>query len=289
VSEEKDRAEALQRAYEHCDALAREHERDRWLAALFAPEEARRHLNALVAFDHEIARIRGAAREPAAGEMRLAWWGEALSGAREAEAAAHPVAAALLDTKARFGLPAQALDNLLQARIFDLYEDPMPTLYDLEAYCGETSSALFQLSTLILADGRDVGAAEASGHAGVAFGLTRVLRAFSGASARGQIFAPREVLERHGVTIEDVRTRRDSAGLRAALSELADEARRRLSEAEARLAGLPKIVFPAFAPLGAVRLDLDRLRRRRSSPFEPFAAPAPWRRQWALWRWAQAR
>jgi 15-cis-phytoene synthase len=289
MSEADERAAALRRAYEHCGALAREHERDRWLAALFAPEAARPHLNALVAFDYEVARIRGAAREPVAGEMRLAWWGEALSGARDTEAAAHPVAFALIDTQAKFGLPARAFENLLQARIFDLYDDPMPTLHDLEAYCGETSSALFQLAALILADGRDVGAADASGHAGVAFGLTRVLRSFAETSARGQIYAPRELLEPHGVTVEDVRARRDSAGLRTALSELADEARRHQSEAEARLADLPREVSSAFVPLAAVRLDLERLRRRQGSPFEPFTAPAPWRRQWALWRWARAR
>jgi len=289
MSEADERAAALRRAYEHCGALAREHERDRWLSALFAPEAARPHLNALVAFDYEVARIRGAAREAVAGEMRLAWWGEALSGARDTEAAAHPVALALIDTRAKFGLPARAFDNLLQARIFDLYDDPMPTLHDLEAYCGETSSALFQLAALILAEGQDVGAAEASGYAGVAFGLTRILRMFPEAGARGQIYAPRELLERHAVTAEDVAARRDSPGLRAALCELADEARRRLSEAEARLGHLPKSISPAFVPLGAVRLDLDRLRRRRGSPFAPFAAPPPWRRQWALWRWARAR
>ena len=31
--------------------------------------------------------------------------------------------------------------DLIDARIFDLYDDPMPSLNDLEGYCGETSSA----------------------------------------------------------------------------------------------------------------------------------------------------
>ncbi len=220
--------------------------------------------------------------------MRLAWWREALAGVRDAEASGHPVAAALIDAKARFALPAAAFDDLLQARSFDLYDDPMPTLADLEAYCRQTASTLFHLAALILGEGRDLGAAAASEAAGLAFGLTEVLRTFPETNARGPIYLPREMLERCGASLEDVRARRDGAPLRAALSELVAEARRRLEEAEALLADLPRVVMPAFVPLGATRLDLARLRRARA-PFEPFAAPSPWRRQWALWRWARRR
>jgi phytoene synthase len=291
MSERQERAEALARAYAHCADLARERERDRWLAALFAPEAARPPLHALAAFAHETARVRAAASEPLAGEMRLAWWREALAGLRDAEAAGHPVAAALIDVKARFALPLAAFEDLLQARAFDLYDDTMATLADLEAYCRKTASALFHLAALILGEGRDLGAAEASDVAGLAFGLTEVLTTFAKTGARGPIFLPREMLERRGASLHDVRARRDEAALRAVLAvlaELRELAERRLAEAETRVAALPAILAPAFIPLGGVRLDLARLRRARA-PFEPFAAPAPWRRQWALWRWARAR
>ena len=288
MSETQERAEALALAYAHCAGLARERERDRWLSALFAPEAARPPLHALAAFGAEVARIGAAAHEPLAGEMRLTWWREALAGAREAEASGHPVAAALIDAKTRFALPAAAFDDLLQARGFDLYDDAMPRLADLEAYCRQTASALFHVAALILGEGRDLGARQASEAAGLAFGLAEGLRRFPQAGPRGPIFLPRDVLERCGASLQDVRARRDGAPLRAALGELHAEARRRLEEAEALLADLPRAVVPAFVPLGAVRLDLARLQRARS-PFEPFDAPAPWRRQWALWRWAHAR
>ncbi len=288
MSDSKERAEALRQAYDHCGALAREHDRDRWLSALFAPEAARPHLYALAAFAYEIDRVSAAVREPLAGEMRLAWWREALAGERDAEALSHPVAAAVIDTTAEFALPAPAFDDLLQARSFDLYDDPMATLGELEAYCRRTASAVFQLAALILGEGRDLRAAEASEAAGLAFGLTGVLRTFAEVSARGPIFLPRELLERHGASLEDARARRDGAGLRAALAEVRALAVRRLEEAEALVGDLPRTVMPAFVPLGAVRLDLARLQCVRA-PFEPFAAPSPWRRQWALWRWARRR
>ena len=93
----------------------READRDRYLATLFAPAEQRDALFALYAFNVEIARVRDLAREPMPGEIRLQWWREALSGEREGEAAAHPVAAALRETLARYGLLATPLLELIDA------------------------------------------------------------------------------------------------------------------------------------------------------------------------------
>ena len=57
--------------FEHCAALVREVDRDRYLATLFAPAEHRDALYALYAFNVEIARVRELAREPLPGEIRL--------------------------------------------------------------------------------------------------------------------------------------------------------------------------------------------------------------------------
>ena len=51
------------------------------------------------------------------------WWEAALRG----DHGGSPVAAALAGTIAEFSLPLAAFDNLLEARVFDLYDDPMPT------------------------------------------------------------------------------------------------------------------------------------------------------------------
>src|SRR5262249_9951086 len=95
-------------AFSYCENLVRAGDKDRWLASLFAPAERRTHLHALYAFNLEVARVRELAREPMAGEIRLQWWREVIAGTRPGEAAANPVAAALVETIARCGLPAQA-------------------------------------------------------------------------------------------------------------------------------------------------------------------------------------
>jgi phytoene synthase len=281
-------SDALAQAYGHCEALTREHDRDRWLAGLFAPSEARPHLYALTAFSYEVGRLREIVREPLAGEMRLTWWREALVDQRRAEVAGHPVAAALNDTIGRFGLPVQAFDDLLAARLFDLYDDPMPSLNDFEGYCGETSSALFRLAALILGEGRDLGGAEAAGHTGVAYATVGLLRALPATSARGQVYLPAEVLARHGVGREDIVARRDGEGLRAALAEMRGLAHRHLREAQALARKSPRAITPAFLPIAFLPLYLARLESPRYAPFTSAIEAPQWRRQWALWRAARA-
>src|SRR4051794_29410710 len=99
-------------AFDHCEALVREADRDRFLATLFAPQKFRRALFALYAFHGEIARVRDLAREPMPGEIRLQWWRDAFAGAGHGDVRANPVASALLDTIVRYRLPPQAFTEM---------------------------------------------------------------------------------------------------------------------------------------------------------------------------------
>src|SRR6185436_12664026 len=129
-------------AFDHCEQLVREADKDRFLATLFAPQKYRRALYALYAFNLEVARTREVAREPMPGELRLQWWREALTGGGHGAEAGHPVAAALRDVVVRYRLPPQILIELIDARAFDLYDEPMASVADLEVYSARTSAAL---------------------------------------------------------------------------------------------------------------------------------------------------
>ena len=274
--------------YAHCEALVRANDRDRWLAGLFAPAPARKHLYAMAAYSYEVSRLREIVREPLAGEMRLQWWREAIGGERAGEARANPVAAALIDTIERFGLPRKAFDDLAAAHIFDLYDDPPATMRDLEGYCGETSSALFQLAALVLGEGRDPGASDAAGRAGIAYALVGQLRALPVTSARGQLFLPTDVLAAHGIGRAEIVGQRDGAGVRAVVAEMRGHARRHLAEAQSLVLKLPAPIKPAFLPLAVLPLNLSLLLRRKDFPFAETVDAPQWRRQWALWRAARA-
>jgi phytoene synthase len=274
-------------AFDHCEEMVRAGDKDRFLATLFAPQKYRRALYALYAFNFEVARVRELAREPMPGEIRLQWWRDALLGAGQGEAAANPVAAALREVAVRYRLPPSAFADLIDARAFDLYDEPMQSLADLEDYTRRTSSALIGLAVRILCDGRDAGAADLADHAGVAYGIAGLLRAFSVHAARRQLYVPVEVMQRHGAQAEDVFAGNATTELRAALAELRLRARQHLAAARGLVAAAPAAIIPALLPAAVVRPTLERMERRRYRPFKPLELPQ-WRRQWILWRAARS-
>jgi 15-cis-phytoene synthase len=273
-------------AFAHCEALVRAADRDRFLATLFAPAEHRDALFALYAFNVEITRVREAASEPLAGEIRLQWWSDLLGGAGRGEVAAYPEAAALLASMARYHLPARRFEALIAARRFDLYDEPMATLADLEAYADGASSGLIALATHVLLRGGEPDIGALCHHAGVAHAIAGLLKAFPVHAARGQLFLPLEVLERHGASRQDVADGRATPQLRAALGELRQRARHHLREAQELLAAAPPAVLPALLPVALAAPMLARMERRDYDPFVPVEL-APWRRQWLIWRAAR--
>lgn len=277
----------LASAYAACESLVRERDRDRWLACLFAPASVRANVLALYAFNAEIARVPEIVSQPTLGEIRLQWWVEVIEGARRGEGAGHPVAMALIDTMERFRLPPAALTGLIEARRFDLYCDPMPSLNDLEGYLGESVSSLFRLASIVIANGEDPGGAAAAGHAGVAYGLVEILGALGEHAARGQCFVPRDVLARHGAVPEAVSGVLASPALEGALAEMRARARHHEAAAISGAEALNTAVRVALLPLALV---LPRLRRLEKAGRDPFARAEylpQWRAQWILWRAAR--
>ena len=272
---------------EACLALLKQGDFDRYLTCLFSPPEHRSALAALFAFNREIVRTPALVSEPMIGEIRLQWWRDVLNGERQEEANAHPVAAPLMNTLARYSLPVRALLDLIDARVFDLYHDLMPTENDVEAYCGETTSSLFRLASIILSKGKEIASADVSGHAGVAVGLTSILRALPWHAARGQIFLSVERMDRFGVKAEGIRARQASPELLTALADLRNKIRYHLSEAETALLATPDSLKPAFLSLATV---VPQLRQMDDRDYNPFITPIIPSRLASLYRyWRRAR
>jgi phytoene synthase len=274
---------ALAEHYASCADMLRKEDPDRFFACLFAPEAKRPHLHALYAFSLELARIREVISEPMAGEIRMQWWRDSLSGDARGDVSVHPVAAALLDTVAQFRLPVKALRDLIEGRSFDLYDDPMPTCSDLEGYCGETCSSLMRLASIILADGRDPGGAEAVGHGGVAYAITGLLRALPWHAARGQLYLPGDILARHEVTREDILSGKMSQGLSDALAEMRALARHHCESAIAAAAQMDPVARSALMPLAIVPLYLKRMEKASYEPYRTLVTAPLWRRIYAFW------
>jgi phytoene synthase len=274
---------------DYCHNLVRAGDKDRYLTSLFAPDRLRPYLLALYAFNIEIARIRETVSEAALGEIRLHWWQDAIEGIYAGNSQGHPVIEALAPPIELAMLPKQALLDMVEARRFDLYDDPMPSLQQLEGYLGETSSMLIQLAVMILDGPRAERLGEVSGLAGVAMGIAGLLRSLPLHRARGQCFVPADLLARHGLTPAHLLANREPDRLKDVLADLRQHAVKRLDEAGAMTASISPEAFPAYLPASLTRLYLERLASLGPKALTEIADVAQWRRQWALYSHAKTQ
>jgi len=272
--------------FKYCAALVRGSDRDRYLATLFAPAERRDALFALYAFDLEISRVRNLAREPMPGEIRLQWWREMLLGERATEAAANPVATALLEVFRRHDLSGERLVDLVEAHRFDVYNELMPDLEAFRSYAARTAGVILQVAALILGD-NGVATAGPSLEAGEAQTIANVLAALPRHAARRQLYVPLDVLRHYRAEPDDIFAMRVTPGLRAALAELRLLARRSLSLVGAASLEIPVIAQPGFLPLAPLRQWLLDMERPDYDPFDPPRITS-WRGQWRIWRAAKS-
>ncbi len=261
-----------------CLDTLRETDRDRYLACLLSPEDKRTDLAALYAFNAELARIRDLVHEPLPGEVRMQWWRDLLEGNPHGASEANPLAAGLLAAIARHRLPVAPLVELIETRIFDLYDDPIENRAELEAYAGHTASTLIQLASLILDPQAAQASAEAAGHAGVAQTIAGLLMLMPQHRRRGQVYLPLEILAATGLDREAFLEGKDGPRISAAIEAFAGLGREHL--ATARAAGpVPPAIFPAFLPVALAAPVLADAAKAGAGLFDKPLQPPQWRRQ----------
>lgn len=265
----------------------READIDRYLALLLMPGEAQEDLAALMLFNAEIAAIRDRIREPLPGEVRLQWWRDVLSGDRVGEAEAHPIASALLTTLKRRAMPVAPLAAMCEARIFDLYDDPMPDRTAYEGYAGETASSLLQLSAFLIDPKASNDTATASGHAGVAQAVAGHLMMLPITHRRGQVFVPGDLLAATGLDRAGFLAGENRSGISAAISAFAGFGREHLRRARTALDGVAPQVRSAYLPVALVEPVLERAEKLGADCLTVSLRSPQWRRQWRLWRAAK--
>jgi phytoene synthase len=178
-------------------------------------------------------------------------------------------------------LPAPRLLDLIETHAFDLYDDPMPTFDALEGYARHTSATVFDLAARICG-----GPAEhAAERAGLAYGITALLRCFALHASRRQLFVPLEMLGE--AAPEDIFAARSPLALIDALSLLRGRAREHLVAFKQALLQVPAVAMPALLPLALVPGYLSVMDRPDYDPFRTAVEVPQWRRQWVLWRAAR--
>ena len=266
----------------------RQGDRDLYVSALFSPESRRASLIALYAFSIEIMRIPRIASQNMIGEIRFQWWRDALEALAEGQPPrGHEVLLALAPAVQSRTLDATALVRIIDARVHDLYDDPLADMSALLAYASATGGELAVQASRILCDvsgasvdasvdaGVDAGAEAVVRDVGTAWALAGVLRTLGQQAGAGRCYLPADLLAAEGVPMADFLACRPGAGLARVVAVVAAEARRLLASARARRRDLPKAALPAVLMAPLIDRTLTRLARNGADPFQPVELP-PW-------------
>jgi len=223
-------------------AVVRQHDPDRFLTALFAPESKRETLFVLYAFNHELARAREVVSEPHLALIRLHWWREVVQGTRKRQPLAEAISVALDEG----ALEAEDLLGMIDAR--EVEADPgIPTLDAWRDYLLGSAGGLAVAAARALR----AGAPESVRPLGAAYGAAGVLRSVPALAPQGRCLLPSDVLAAHGLSVEAVCS---GAAPYPAMAELARSAADFL-----RPVRVERAAIPAALPAVLARRDLARL------------------------------
>lgn len=258
-----------------CAAELRRHDPDRFLTALFAPEDRREALFALYAFNLEVARVREAVTEPMLGRLRLQWWREAIEGIYAGSPRRHYVIDPLAGAVARHGLSRDLFDRLLDTREADMEPEGPETLVALRDYAEGSSSTLVELAIELLSDGAPGPELRQAGRrVGIAWALVGLLRAVPFHARQRRLYLPADLVDEAGLQLRDLFELRSVPALASVVKQVAEAAR---AELEAGRAGPrpPRRLLPALLPGALAGLYLKRLAAAGYDPFDPRVGEAP--------------
>jgi len=258
--------------------MLRRHDRDRFFCTLFAPAARRPELWAVLAFNHEIARVRETVSQPILGQIRLQWWRDAVDEIYAGKPPRrHETAEPLADVIRGRGLKRARLDALIDARERDLDETPPATLAELDAYAAASAGALTELMAEILAPDISQAGLAAARAVGTAWGLVGLIRAVPFHLASGRIFIPDEL----GLDSATLQAQQFSPALGAALARIADAARRHIAAARSARRTIAGAALPALL---SARLADHYLRRLAATGYDPYRPEIQQPDPLALWR-----
>ncbi|MBA2127545.1 squalene synthase [Hyphomicrobium methylovorum] len=256
---------------------ARAHAPDRFYAALFAPAKVRPDLIAAAAFDGEIAHIARQVTDPALGEIRMAWWRDALHRAEEgAELSGSPVLDAFADVVRRHRLPLSMFSAYFDAHMDALFADAPADEAALDTQFQAIDGTPLRVSLQILTGVPDEGSRELLNDAARAAGYARTAIELPYALAAGRSPLPATWMANAPDGAPDWRSQ---------IPRLIRDSRSAIAAVRRQLAEKPRVFTTALLPLALIEPQFRALQRAGHEPERDIVEIAPLMR---LWRVARA-
>jgi NADH dehydrogenase [ubiquinone] 1 alpha subcomplex assembly factor 6 len=213
--------------------MLRQQDFDRYLTWLYAPARARPALLALYTLNLELANSVEQTHEPMLGEIRLAWWREgiarAYAGNQSDTPHAHPLLQAIADAIVPTKLPQAWLEELIVARLSDVYHTRFATLADLCAYLDQSAGQLMQAAVYICDTHTPKEGLAAASALGRAWGLVGLLRAVVYHARQQRFYLPTASLQDADAAAQSLLSDALPPALKPILQEMAASAQGALS------------------------------------------------------------
>jgi phytoene synthase len=207
LSPRLENAISLDEAYTFCADVTREHSKSFYFSTRLLPVEKRRAIRAFYAFCRATDDMVDGPELPSASACNLAQWRLAsrLHGSDQQNA----ILSAWADTRDRYGVPQQYVEELIDGCEMDLCVNRYETFDDLCCYCYRVASTvgLVCMNIIGLQQPDDAAAEQAKKSAitlGVALQLTNILRDVGEDLSRGRVYLPQEDLRRFHYTEHDL-------------------------------------------------------------------------------------
>ena len=213
--------EGLNRAY--CRWFIRASRSNFYLSFFSLPAEKRRAITAVYAYCRMADDIADEPGEISGKKTTLREWKEALDQLGE-ESPSHPIIGELAWASQKYDLPPEHFRAICDGVAMDLEESRFENLSDLEVYCDKVASAV-GLACLGIFEAKSDFAKDYAVCLGRALQMTNILRDVWEDAELGRIYIPRSEMEKYGVTVSDLRDKKDTSQVLSLLGFLAHRAR----------------------------------------------------------------
>jgi 15-cis-phytoene synthase len=256
-------AVAVDKAYAEVQRVTRERAKNFAYGIMVLPAEKRRAIAAVYAFAREVDDV--ADSDLPLEEKRAGL--EALRATLDDDAPTSPMAVALADARARFGIPTSALAALVDGGLQDTEQTRYATFDELRGYCEKVAGAV-GVACVAVYGSDDV---ERARTLGIALQLINIMRDVDEDwQSLGRVYLPQDELTRYGVAEDDIASARVTPEWRSLMSFQAERARTQLADGLNLLDSLDRrsaLCVSTFA--GLYRGQLDRIEANGFDVFGP--------------------
>ena len=292
---------------------------------MFLPPMERRAITALYAFCREVDDVVDEVSEDRVARLKLDWWrnqvqlafaaGDGPPAAHTQPAdvlrpdvlppdvlppdvphpdalnldALHPVTRALMPLLARFSLPREPFDEIIDGMQMDLDFNRYETFSDLRLYCHRVAGAVGLLSARIFgfSNPRTLDYADTLG---IALQLTNIVRDVAEDAQRNRIYLPLDELARFSVAEDDLIKRRDSDAVRTLITFQIERAEQHYQDALALLPAEDRRSQRTGLIMAAIyRTLLAEIRAGGSKVLTERTSLTPLRKLWIAWKTSRQR